>query len=275
MRVVRYVSAAVLVLAVTGCSKACTSISRKLDPCAECKEGVQHCTMLAGGEYGCAPLRKLGESCEASSDCAGTDVACLAGKCAPRPKLGEACEPERHPEECIDSFCGAGKRCVPLGKVGEACFVSENCAGKDLFCKESRCAKRPKVGERCEPGECLDSFCGPAHTCAPAASAGESCGNELACNEGLFCLAVAEGGASRCYAPAAAGAPCVVGAADQLPHDNCDHEHFCDAAGKRICLPKLADNAPCTHAWQCWHGCSNGHCSPASGGAGFSRPHGL
>lgn len=142
---------------------------------AACAQEVRP-ALCAGGEGVCAP--------------AGDGVRCRA-----RPRVGEPCAFGVVCAEglaCgVDGTCGVGDgRPAPAGP-GDACTATTDC-DRGLVCAgDGTCAAGPARGEPCggpvcaSGDACVRSY--DERTCTAPVGAGEACGVDAACAEGLFC----------------------------------------------------------------------------------------
>jgi hypothetical protein len=154
-------------------SGACSAFSDRCGVCTAALPGegdacFGSCTVgLVCSQGRCVPGRRLGETCNATSECVGI-MTCQDGTCARLPGEGEPCAgtelrcdsfhgtscdaqtglcekiPVSGPRETCTGYCRAGAYCLPSGR------------GSDV-CAESR-----GTGERCPNG--LEA-CDRLHTC--------------------------------------------------------------------------------------------------------------
>ena len=150
-------------------------------------------------------------------------------------------------------------------KEGGACFVDDECAGKNVCdlsgcssaCCAGTCSPPPPAAKEGEPCDftiaCEDqTFCGiddgsggaggggggtGMQICKPRADNGQPCLGQQGCQDGQLCDV---GGSDKCYKLSPDGSPCNPG----LQYSCLEYNHFCDeSTSKCIALPGAGE--PC------------------------------
>lgn len=127
---------------------------------------------FCGRDGECRPLSNANGPCDVDTDCIA-GLGCTGatelevGTCRPLPKLGEGCPYLRCAE--IGARCD-GQRCVPYGRVGDACGISADCSEFRICDQASRrCVDKPTLGmpctESCRGEAWCDFTSGPNGTC--------------------------------------------------------------------------------------------------------------
>jgi hypothetical protein len=134
----------------------------------------------------------------------------------------------------IDSTMTCTGTCTPAGGAG--CRMNSDCPA------DQQCGGGAWEG----PGFWLSGGCNPL--VPPGATAGDLCGNPVACAPGLFCA----GGPApaRCAAGPGPGEPC----GSQNPGSGCAPGLACTPSddGKALtCMPEAKLGDPCTSLFQC------------------------
>lgn len=196
----------------------------------------------------------------ASRDLPGSGAMCFEGLCAPDARCGDEgrCAVPVSGGACtIHEACPAGERCGDAGTCrplllegnGASCGGPSDCAGDLLCLASSRRECQPKVaGGECTGDEaCVEGeYCGADGRCVAAPTAGQPCGNGVACAEGLACRFSGED-EGTCQPEPGEGEPCALGTfgpvvcAPGLACLDCTEPPCRD----RRCGPPPGDGQPC------------------------------
>ena len=193
----------------------------------------------------------LGAPCSTDELCAGGAGACDGTRCVALPEIGAACGGLcEWGAECV------GERCVAWRMEGATCERDNECAW-GLECIGERCLARAAVGEACSEDEACDVglVCMDARCARPARTA---CAVEADCGSLSSCYSTTYDG--RCRAVRAAGETCTEDAA-------CVDGLYCDgsARGEGTCAPVPSVGEPCSTRCAAGYVCSADtlHCAAA------------
>lgn len=239
--------------AVGTCIQACSGTQA-------CPAGMA-CMKLSSGAGGCfkAGDKKIGETCAASSDCAGGICAASDGKYVCSQSCGAGAP------------CPSGYTCYPLSGGGGGCFKSPQKKGDGQTCDySSECQSGLCVGaavgkcvQPCNPDK---SQCGPGFLCVPLTGGGGAC---LALGNGKMgdkCDKPSDCATGTCVGLGSAGYVCTAQCAGTAECD-CGYECVTFSGGASYCEPgkKVAcvdDGQSCTGDGQCVSGvCLAGKCA--------------
>jgi|GEM_PF-3009122 len=174
----------------------------------------------------------------------GPVVVPTCGRCAHAGRAGEPCGDAAGGGGCVDGTAcaaqGSARVCRPVAyaQTGAACDGSARQCGEGLSCDEARgsCVALGRRGDACiGSGECALPLACVGGRCASPLASGASCTEGRDCAGGLVC----DPARQRCVepswaapgAPCSAASPCAVGA--------------CPGA-QGVCPRVLDDGAPCT-----------------------------
>lgn len=173
--------------------------------------------------------------------------------------------------------CGTAGRCYQLGGQNFCACQNDNECGGGTTCNKSvlgqsgggACAAKQAAASCPANFECKDaggtSICQPK----PIRNAGETCSNELACKEGMFCLKInAADSTGICFEDCSQTNKCQFGGACVLPLSGgnkacgCNTDSQC--TGGKICLKVLA-NGQVGYCGAPQYKCGNGTCESTKG----------
>ena len=147
------------------------------EACAPSPDG----DVLCGSTCTLVRSRHEGDPCGSAAPLAGdcgqyTGLYCGAGnRCKPREKLGEACSGQ---SECERGSVCVGEICVAAGAPGAPCNSSRDCA-LDAFCPASPsiCTPRKKQGEACmaDADQCMGGLCSSGRCSAGYTATADFC----------------------------------------------------------------------------------------------------
>ena len=236
------------------CIKGCSSSS-------PCPAGYA-CMKLSSGAGGCfkAGTKKLGETCEAPSDCAGGLCAASEGK--------YVCS-----QPCSDAKpCPAGHTCYPLSGGGGGCFEAPAKSGDGAKCEySSDCQSGLCVGSasdaKCvQPCTADKKQCGPGFLCVPLSGGGGACLPLGSKKAGTPCDKPTDCASGMCMGLGSSGFVCTQ-SCGKTADCNCGFEcttyqsgeKFCVAGKKAACV---ANGGGCSNDAECVSDiCAAGQCA--------------
>jgi hypothetical protein len=191
---------------------------------------------------------ELAAACIAALSLSSCDVTALDNR-FPSPSCsamlvgtGSANAPCFEPAECRSGNCQS---------TGTDCIEGQN--GSVMCCVGACLGDAPPVtdiplGSDCFSGQCIaGTFCdGETFDCAPDKAAGEACGTDLECGDGLVCLP--QGSGTFCAALPSSGSACPLG---RCRNDN----EYCDAETTTCAVFGLPGDSCatqlCSYAFEC------------------------
>ncbi len=202
-----------------------------LNEAADCKQGPATSYARVSVEHPCKEVFvgavPLGAACYADAliladECAGGSCRHNAGQCPGKcdvyAQAGGMCDGGGAPHCVPPLYCGADKKCIARGQLGEACSGQFDSCEAGLSCpyvegSPYRCVKIAKaLGDACDGfRSCpIGSGCYQG-TCIARQPLGAQCAFDIVCVDGLVCAPVKEGDVvlSRCRAPFQPGAECL------------------------------------------------------------------
>lgn len=237
---------------------ACVASIRGAD-CAELP--WDQCRSVIRGKVPPGGACKDDRECDGGTCARGAEFALpgCVGVCVAPPKRGEACS-----DRCAaEDYCDATTRvCSERKPAGAACALGEcqaglQCAGPPggMVCRSGwgqlgdSCAALASVERQCALGlYCASHGATPSGTCAPRVGAGAACSTASQCQDGLRCVAAADGSAT-CAPPLDEGASCI--ATPTLGEPGCRLELSCDAASSRCVRPPRLEARACSGGLDC------------------------
>lgn len=214
---------------------ACVASIRGADcaelPMGQCRSIVRGNVRPGGACWGDAEC--VGGTCERGSP---YPTPGCGGVCVAYPKRGDACTDRCSPDDYCDTTTHV---CTALKPAGATCTNLGECEG-ELQCngpEGARVCSGPgqsgdpcpvvvTVERRCALGlYCASEGTSLSGTCAPRVGEAQPCTTSLQCQDGLVCVAAADGTAS-CARPLAEGAACVPTPAVGIP--GCQLQLACD-----------------------------------------------
>ena len=221
------------------------------------------CGQLAWGTLGAGETCADDLACAGGLSCLRVSSAAACGYCGPDATLDDDCGATANGALCSQGACNGGT-CRAFAGQGGGCDLQTAICEEGLTCRSGGCAPPGVAGDECgTDADCQDGLSCGAFTavCATAPADGGSCA-EQACVPGFACQ-VAGGGAA--CAPLVAEGPCVQ--TDAGP--SCLQQETCHDGG---CVPLVMVGQACQTRFDCVLGaCTAGSCALVAAGADCNR----
>jgi hypothetical protein len=231
--------------------ESCAPPVHACDKATVCREGV---CVWPGPELGSSCVNYGAEPCGPGFNCISPPDSILDGVCELRPGLGQPCNAAeqidcQHGLACIQGLC------VQRQPDGASCSEHLSCQN---YCHDGVCQSplpNAQQGEDCSFHSCAPGlFCSEMEVCQAVgvASAGDVCGYQVRCSEGLLCSRGYLQGdpKDRCVPEPGPGQPCQDLQCDSMSH--CTQSNL--AAGQPgtcAALGLLGQACPCISELTC------------------------